>query len=258
MPKPAPAAAAPTAGRFAPSTGGQTTAQRVVLYGTGGVGKSTLAASLAQAGRKPLVLDVEDGCSRLDIPRLGSEQLPDWLALRAALTDNALWQDYDTLVLDSISKAEDMLADHICKKGNATSLANAEGGFGKGYALAFQEMVGLLSLLESHTRAGRTVVLICHATTGKVPNPSGEDFLQTQPRLYHADKCSLREKVKEWADHVALLGYDIESKGGKGKGTGTRTVFLAERPSHVAKTRGSMPEAVPLDNGADFWRDLLA
>ena len=57
------------------------------------------------------------------------------------------------------------------------------------------------------------------------------------PATKRSGKASIRNRVVQWADHVLFLGYDVVSEDGKGIGGGTRTIWPAEQPSHIAKSR---------------------
>jgi hypothetical protein len=66
-------------------------------------------------------------------------------------------------------------------------------------------------------------------------------------------------RVREWADHVLFLGYDVDvGKDGKGRGAGTRTIYTAELPHCMAKSRTTQTP-VPLVHGQEsaFWSTLF-
>ena len=211
-------------------------AQRVVLYGPGGIGKS----SLARLAPRAIFLDIEEGTRNLDAPRV--EGIDSWNSLRACLQSSAL-DDYGTIVLDSATRAEEWAIAHTLatvatEKGDRVK--SVEGyGFGKGYQHVYETFLLLLQDLDAHVRAGRSVVLIAHDCTASVPNPTGEDFIRYEPHLQapKSGKASIRERVFQWADHVLFLGYDVAVKDGKGRGAGTRTIYPAEMPTHRAKSR---------------------
>jgi hypothetical protein len=246
--------------RFTVSTGRATGAQRLLIYGCGGVGKSTLA-SLAP---KPVFLDVEGSTNRLDVARVSG--ITAWADLRACLQSNAL-DDFKTIVIDSVTKAEEMAVEHTIQtvkheKGHKVDSLTAY-GFGKGVEHVFDTFLPLLMDCDRHVRAGRNVVLIAHACTTDVPNPFGDDFIQYQPRLQQTKKgnASIRSRTFEWCDHVLFIGYDIASKDGKGLGGGTRTIFTKEQPTHQAKVR-ELDEAIdnrPYENATDgsIWPLIL-
>lgn len=232
-------------------------AQRTVLYGPGGVGKSTLA-SLAPS---PVFLDIEHGTRELDVPRVdGIESFAD---LRSVLQSDLL-DPYRSIILDSATRAEEFAIAHTLgtvptEKGD--HVANIEAyGFGKGYQHVYDTYLLLLADFDRHIRAGRHVILIAHDCTADVPNPMGENFIRYEPHLQSpkSGKASIRNRVVQWADHVLFLGYDVIAKDGKGKGGGTRTIWTVELPSHVAKSR-LVAEARPYESPTDatIWSLIL-
>lgn len=235
--------------QFAVISGRIDSPQRILLYGAGGIGKSTLAA-LAPS---PVFLDVESGTNALDVPRVdGLETFAD---LRACLQSNAL-DGYKTVVLDSVTMAEEMAIAHTIatvqhEKGGL--VRSVEGyGFGKGYQHVYETFLLLLADLDRQIRQGRSLILVAHDCTADVPNPVGDDWIRYEPRLQapKSGKASIRNRVVEWADHVLFLGYDVIAKDGKGKGGGTRTIYTDELPSHLAKSR-SVHQVLPFTSASD-------
>jgi hypothetical protein len=186
-----------------------------------------------------------------------------WDSLRDVLEREG-WGDIKTIVIDSVTKAEEMaVADTIAKvpvEGGKRATCVESWGYGKGYAHVFDTFLTLLSDLNRHVRAGRNVVLLAHDCLANVPNPSGEDWIRYEPRLQspNSGKASIRLRVREWADHVLFIGYDVAvDKDGKGKGSGTRTMHTAELPHCMAKSRTTQ-EVIPLgDDGAAVWAQVI-
>lgn len=237
---------------------------RIVLYGPGGIGKTTLAAT---APGPVAFFDLDESLPRLAGQLDGLDVRPvasggDWQAIRDALHAPG-WDAIKTIVIDSATKAEELAVAWTCanvphEKGKAiTGIENF--GFGKGYQHVFDTFLALLGDLDQHVRAGRNVLLVCHECTTNVPNPTGEDWLRWEPRLQSpsSGKASIRLRVKEWADHVLFVGYDVEVEEGKGKGSGTRTVWPVELPHCMAKSRtiAEPMELGYLDGGV--WAALL-
>jgi hypothetical protein len=249
-------------------TVGGANGHRIVLYGPGGIGKTTLAAWLP--GPVAFV-DLDESLSRLRMQFEGLgllenimpvDGVTDWQTLRDVLGAPG-WDGVKSIVIDTGTKAEEMavahtLANTIVDGKRASSIEGY--GFGKGYGFVFDTFLPLLGDLDRHSREGRNVVLICHDCTANVPNPAGEDWLRYEPRLQSptSGKASIRLRVREWADHVLFLGYDVDvSKDGKGRGAGTRTVYTAELPHCMAKSR-STQEVIPLgSDGRAVWAAVI-
>jgi hypothetical protein len=123
----------------------------------------------------------------------------------------------------------------------------------------FDTFLPLLADLDTHVRAGRNVMLICHDCTCNVPNPAGEDWLRYEPRLQSptSGKASIRLRVREWADHVLFMGYDVAvNKDGKGQGSGTKTLYTSELPHFMAKSRTTQ-EPIIVSNVSEVWSNII-
>jgi len=239
---------------------------RIVLYGPGGIGKTTLAASMPG---KTAFFDLDESLSRLK-PQLEESGLLDnivevpgittWADLRAALQSDG-WDGVKNIIIDTGTKAEELAVAHTLatvKYGSNQMAKSVEDyGYGKGYQYIFDTFLPLLADLDRHARAGRNVVVICHDCTNSVPNPMGEDWQRYEPRLQSSGKSSIRLRVREWADHVLFLGYDIAvDKDGKGKGSGTRTLWPVELPHCMAKSRSTQTE-IAVTGGVDVWSQII-
>lgn len=239
-----------------------TAGHRVVLYGTGGIGKTTLSA---KAPGPVAFIDLDDSLSRLrpggDWRMVGG--IKTWNDLRGVLQSDG-WDNIKSIVIDTGTRAEEMATQHTIEtvrheKGQVVT--SIEGyGFGKGYQHVFDTFLCILPDLDRHCREGRNVIIICHDCTSNVPNPSGEDWIRYEPRLQspNSGKASIRHRVKEWADHVLFLGYDVAVEDGKGKGSGTRTIYPVELPHCMAKSR-SVRYPIALVEGEEetVWAEVL-
>lgn len=245
--------------KFEIVTGRVTAPQRVLIYGTGGIGKS----SLARLAPGAVFLDIEQGTRHFEVSRVGG--LESFNDLRACLQSTVL-DDYQTVVLDTATKAEEMAIAHTIdtvqpeRGGKVTSIEGY--GFGKGYQHVYDTFLLLLADLDQQIKRGRNVILIAHDCIVDVPNPIGENFIRYEPHLQSpkSGKASIRNRVVQWADHVLFIGYDVNAtKEGKGQGSGTRTIWALERPDHIAKSRSLKVPSMQFkdENDGKIWSEIL-
>lgn len=259
-PPPAPRAVGASNGtrQFSVSRGALATAQLVCIYGPGGIGKSTLAA----LAPNPLVIDLDGGTSRLDVARISDIQT--FAELRAVLQDQSLYAGVQTVVIDTLTRAEELAVKHTLE----TVPRNDQGqrarsvedyGYGKGYVHVYETFLTLWADIEAHKRAGRNVIVIAHDCTTNVPNPMGEDWIQFQPMLQSpsSGKASIRLTVRNTADHVLFIGYDVVTRDGKGRGSGTRTIHPVEQPHCMAKSRTLRLPLACIEGDATVWAEIF-
>lgn len=240
---------------------------RVGLFGPGGIGKTTLAAT---APGPVGFIDLDDSLpilrpslGELDIRRVSG--IAGWQDMRDALHNDG-WDDVRTIVIDSATKAEELALEWTLRnvkheKDGVVIRRIEDYGFGKGYQHLYETFLTLLSDLDQHVRAGRNVVLICHDCTATVPNPKGEDYIRWEPRLQNpsSGKASIRLRVREWLDHLLYVGYDVESgKDGKARGHGSRTIYPRELPFCMAKSRTLADPVELVQFDMTLWNKLLA
>lgn len=226
--------------------------KRVGVYGTGGIGKTSLAT---RAPGPIAYYDLDESIDALEIP-IVPRHVSTWSELR---DDIQSLKDVKTIAIDSLTKAEEMAVAHTIatvptEKGSYPR--SIEGyGYGKGYQHVFDTFLPLLADLDTQRRRGVNIVLVMHECMSQVPNPQGDDYVRYEPRLQNpgSGKASIRLRVKEWLDSLVFIGFDVDVKNNKARGSGTRTIYPVEMPHCMAKTRNHRDTIVYDDGSAELW-----
>ncbi|MBQ1789741.1 MAG: ATP-binding protein [Oscillospiraceae bacterium] len=216
-------------------------AVKTVIYGTEGVGKSTLASQFPD----PLFLDVEGGTSQLDVRRI--EVRDSWDDLLSIVTEVMRNPDVcRTLVIDTADAAETMCIKYILHKYNQKSIESF--GYGKGYTYIGEEWNRLMTACDACIGKGINVTLIAHAKQRKIELPE-----QTGAFDHWEMKVSkqVAPLLKEWADLLLFCNYktfvvttDNNSKKAQG---GKRVMYTSHNPVYDAKNRYGLPDELDLD-----------
>lgn len=246
---------------------------RCVLYGTGGIGKSTLACL---APGPVAFVDADESLEKLkpqllelDIPVPVKIPASSWDDVRT-MTQSSGYDGIKTLVYDVWAPIQLWLERFTLsdvKKDNGSIASSIEDyGYGKGYKFTFDRFQYLLGDLDAHIRAGRNIIIIAHDDAVKVPNPGGQDFLRWEPSMQNTPAASIRKRMCGWADHVLYLAYDINvkratgddkgKKAGRATGVGSRTLYTAEMPHYLAKSRTANKE-FSITHGESPWAEII-
>lgn len=228
---------------------------RVLLYGTEGIGKTTFGAR----SPSPLFILTEDGTAGQQIKHLPLCRSWDALSEAIDFVRYSDMQEYQTLVIDSVSGVEQLIHAQVCRDSSADSIEKAAGGYGKGYTIAATRMLGLADRLDAiRDEQGLAVVMLAHADTEKVDDPETESYTR------HSLRCHKKAAgiLTAWADVVGFACRKMrlrtdESSGRKigltaGEDAKSRVLRLVGGPACVAKNRYGLPEEMPLDAAA-FW-----
>lgn len=221
--------------------------RRTLVYGPGGVGKTTFAAMFPGM----LLLQAEDGSDDIDFANRG-KLCQTFDEIMAAIVE--LYQekhDWKGLAPDSLDWIESLIWNDVCAEANVKSIEDID--YGKGYVFAMKRWDRFVEGLEALRRdKGMEIVLIAHARQVKVDNPETESFDRYEPALHKLASAMIRE----WCDEVFFATYSVhtvtEDKGfgktvARGIGSGERVIRTQERPAFIAKNRLSLPFEFPLD-----------
>lgn len=220
-------------------------AQKVVVYGPEGVGKSTFAAQFPET----LFIDTEGSTDNMDISRLDKPSSYTMLKTEIAWL-KANPTACKTLVIDTIDWAESLIVDDICALHQKKGIEDF--GYGNGYVYVKEELGRFLNSLSELIDLGINIVLTAHAQIRKFEQP---DEMGTYDRweLKLGKKTSSQTAplVKEWADMVLFANYKtvvMTADNKKKKATGgQRVLYTQHHPAWDAKNRHGLPEEMPFD-----------
>lgn len=215
---------------------------RLVAYGAEGIGKSTFASQFPD----PLFIDVEGGTKQLDVARFPA---PDsWLMLLEEI-DSVIEDpgDYETLVIDTIDRAEVLLTAQLLDEAGVDSIEKVGGGYGKGYtALKERFLKDFLNRLDKVISKGVNVTLVAHANSRKFETPDTPPYDKWELKI----SKQVAPIVKEWADILLFMNYRVvvieENGRSKARGKGERMMYATHRPTYDAKNRYGLPDEMPL------------
>lgn len=223
------------------STGKKKRAQKVVIYGAEGIGKTTLASQFPD----PLFIDTEGGTSHLDVARI--EGIKNWTELINTIKEVATASGVcRTLVIDTADWAEQLEIAHICAKWKKAGIEDF--GYGKGYTYLQEEFTPFLSACDKVIEAGIHVVITAHAQLRKIEQPDEMGAYD-----HWELKCSKKVAplLKEWADLLLFCNYKTDvitsDTGSKKAQGGKRVIYTSHSPVWDAKNRHGLPECVDMD-----------
>ncbi|WP_439412679.1 AAA family ATPase [Enterobacter ludwigii] len=224
------------------------TAQKVVLYGPEGIGKSSLAAQFPN----PVFIDTEGSTKQLNVQRLQKPSSWEMLKQQVQWVKHEGPSRFGTLIIDTVDWAEMLCVESVCATHNKNGVEDF--GYGKGYVFVAEEMGRFLNLLGDVVEAGIHVVLTAHAQIIKFEQPDEMGaYDRYQLKLGQKTGSRTAPLVKEWADIVLFINYKTlsiatDDKGKKHKAQGgTRTMYTTHHPAWDAKNRHGLPDELPLD-----------
>lgn len=211
---------------------------RLVVYGRGGIGKSTLAA----CAPSPIFLAAEEGLEQIDATAV--EPYPKTFEDVLGALDYVATLAHKTVAIDSLDWLEPLVWEHVCRRAKKPDIEAF--GYGKGYVAALDQWRLLLHKLTTLRAKGMNVILIAHALRRPFKNPLGDDYEHWTIKL-HEKAAGL---IVEWADVVGYADEDIATDDASGRTkaltTGRRILRTHPNPAYLAKTRYAMPAKLPL------------
>ena len=229
-------------------------AQRIVLHGPEGIGKTTFAAGAPG----PIFMGTEDGFGYLDVARLPSPRTwPELLGYVEQLTKEP--HDFRTVVIDTLDHLERLVWEYVRSEYRKKTIEEVGGGFGKGYTYAAEEFGRLADALDTlRDRRKMHVIALTHSHVKTFNNPDGTNYDRYELRMQKLAAALW----KEWPDVLLFANWDVkvatsewrEDKAllakGKAADAGKRRIYTTRAPSHDAKNRWTLPEELDLSWGA--------
>lgn len=230
---------------------------RLVIYGTEGVGKTTLGSEAPD----PVMLGAEDGTGLLRMARF---PLPDDVTLndlRDAVDDlTNKPHDFKSLIIDSLDWVEPIVWADICRDEKVASIEKVGKGYGKGYTAAFERTKALVAdLARLRDKRNMVIVLLAHADVKTFQNPAGDDYDKFTPKMHKATRALWCEwaDIVGFMDHETLSVEDDDSKRAKGIATGKRLLHVVHQGGWYAKNRYSMRSPLLMQHGS-MWDAIQA
>lgn len=211
-------------------------AQKIVIYGPEGIGKSTFASMFP----KTLFIDTEGSTAQLNVAR--TESPSSWTMLLSQVEYVKNNPDIcKTLVIDTADWAEKLTIQHICNKYKVDGIEGL--GYGKGYTYLEEEFGRFLNKLSDLIEIGINVVFTAHSKITRFDQP---DEIGSYDRWELKLQKKTSPLLKEWADMVLFANYktsvvNVDNQGaakGKNKAQGgKRVMYTQHTPSWDAKNR---------------------
>lgn len=220
-------------------------AQKVVIYGPEGIGKSSFASQFPE----PVFIDTEGSTDNMDVARL--DKPTSWAMLNNEIAFiKANPQTCKTLVIDTIDWAESLAVDAVCAQHNKKGIEDF--GWGNGYTYVREEIGRFLNSLSELIELGINVVLTAHAQLKKFEQPDEMGaYDRYELKLGKKTSSQTAPLVKEWADMVLFANYKtilMTAENGKKKAQGgERVMYTQHRPAWDAKNRHGLPDELPFN-----------
>lgn len=243
--------------------GGRDHPPLIAVYGTGGIGKTSLALEFPD----PLYLCVEGEEPPTDI-----EYTPAPIESYADLMDPdegyfaqllTTEHDFKTVIVDSVDAFERLVWQHTCRRNGWDSIDSNDKGsptaFGKGYLAADEEWVDYVAAARAVARSGVHVVQILHSEAKSFNDPLVDSYDRYKPKLQKraVDIISEKSDALLFINRRQTLKAADKGIGGKGqKPVGMsgeeRIIYTDERAGFLAKNRLNMPPSLPYKKGGGF------
>jgi len=213
---------------------------RVLCIGQRKIGKSTWA----NGWPNPIFIDLDHGIDELNVhastgPLENIGQVREWLG--ALLTQE---HDYQTLVIDTVDKLEEMIAREVCERSRWENISQPK--YGAGYMALMDAWRLFVATIEAiWTKRGLHVVLLGHCALKLHNNPEGPDYDTYTMSVYSKAETLLQG----WVDAILFAKQEVsvQTIGGKELAQlGRRVLKCQPSPAYPAGTRYRLPNELDL------------
>lgn len=234
---------------------------RVLIYGTSGVGKTTWAACAAA----PVFLPTERGLDDLGAAFSHVKAFPhpeSFDEVLAAIRALSQPSEFKSFVIDSVDWIEPLIWRDLCAKNGWSSIT--EPGYGKGEIAAGEVWRRLMLELERMQDAsGMDIILVGHSVARVIANPSGADFARYELKIDKHASAVVREwtKANLFATEEEFIAKGKTDKQAKVTSIGRRILHTQRGPGWDAKNRYGLKPTLALDYaeyaaGREAWWTL--
>ena len=228
------------------SSGKLDTAQKWLIYGVEGIGKTSLAMKFPN----PLFIDTEGSTNHYDVQRLPKPT--SWQMVNDEVDFIIQTKPCKTLIIDTADWLEQLCIVDICNQAKKTSITQF--GYGEGYIRLEESFGRFLNKLSDLVEVGINVVVTAHAKIVKFEQPDEMGaYDRYELKLGNKTTAKTSSLIKEWADTILFLNYQTISVAADDKGTrfkgqgGRRVMYTTHSPCWDAKNRFGLPEVCPID-----------
>jgi len=229
--------------QFQLSKGKKQEPEFMVIYGVEGIGKTTFATDSGS----PVIIDVEGGSAEIDTTRIEAKDLKTLDSVIAAIKQVQAEESFETIVIDSLSKVEELIWNATCKRKSVngkTYKSIEDFGYKQGYIFCLDEWDLFLKACEEARENGKNVILIGHSKTKRFDDPTlVEGYTRYEIDIHEKASARIRKYVKA----ILFANYKTHVKDGKGLDSGERFIYTERRPGHDAKNRYDLPYSIILN-----------